>query len=317
MKSLCLILLSALFVISCGKKSGPKSQNITLELKTGDQSLALTDMANATMGVAGCASGLQKKQTGAPRQELNLPEGESGCYGFLASFRYEGFTYQSDEISPTAFAQGKTVHFSSKNANKLFKVKVESQLASGAHDGQRVAFVLRKARYLQFFPYNKLPLSAVSRLGTAADPLPIRIDALRYRGLEPTGSPRFSLEISCESGEARGKGHSVANSCLSIATENLRIAIISSNEAHGDLQQMKTTWDTLEPLQLPQSPKKVMGRRLLFAKENFTADGRRSKIIQSRRYVLVLAYNNGYHLYPFPLPTIGYQMRPGGKLRRR
>lgn len=307
-------LLPLLALGSCGKKADYSPQNITLQMTSADTQLSLTDVSLATMGVGGCDSGLKKKAQGAPRQTLELPHGETGCYGYLASFTLDGHRFISDDMTPGTFRTGKSVHFFSKEAGRLMKVTTTEQLSPQDNHGRSVTFALQSARYLKFFPYNQLPVTEVTRIaGNTASKLPLRVDGFAYRGLSATGAPKFSLAISCVSAEY-SKGHTQRCDKLDIA--KLRFAVISRNAPQGSKTELDETWGQLEPSLMPVSPTAVIGRRLLFQAEAFTAEGHRARIAGSRQYVLVFAYEGGYELHRFPLPTVRYLWQPGGMLKR-
>lgn len=301
---------------SCGKKLDTRPHSISFVMTTPDLSLSMAAMKEATMGIAGCESGLKLEQTGTGQQQMELPQGETGCYGYLANFWYEGQRYESDTMSPETFAKGRSVHFFSRAVGKLIKVTVESQLADGSNI---VAFSLRKARYVKFFPYDELPLANAATMGSTEAPLAIRLDNLSYKGMTSFGAPRFNLAFSCESiaETSSGSGQSKDPQCKLVAIDQVRVAIISRNEPHGNLEQLKATLATVELEPLPELPKSKVGRRLLFAKEAFAAQGVNARLLRSKNYLLVIVYNDAYHLYPFPLPTISYSLKANGRHSRR
>lgn len=313
-------LLSLLMLLaplgSCGKKLDTRPHSISFVMTTPDLSLSMAAMKETTMGIAGCESGLKLEQTGTVQQQMDLPQGETGCYGYLANFWYDGQRYESDNMSPEAFVKGSSVHFFSREVGKLIKVTVESQLGGGSNV---VAFTLRKARYVKFFPYDKLPLANAATMGSSEAPLAIRLDNLSYKGLTPFGAPRFNLAFSCE-GTAESGSPSQQDKdphCKLVAIDQVKIAIISKNEPHGNLEQLKTTLNSVDLEPLPELPKSKIGRRLLFAKESFAAQGLNARLLRSRDYLLVIVYKDAYHLYPFPLPTISYSRKANGQHSRR
>lgn len=306
-------LLPLIAVGSCGKKADFSPQNITLQMTSADARLSLTNLSEATMGIGGCDSGLKKKSKGPVRQSIELPHGETGCYGYLASFTLEGDTYVSDDMTPGTFNKGKSVHFFSKAAGKLMKVTTTDQLAHSDNNGRTVTFSVTKARYLKFFPYNKLPVTEVRRLGPSPAPLPLRIDGFSYRGLTSTGAPKFELAVSCLSAEF-SKGQPRA--CAELKPEKLRFAIISQNAPQGSLEELGETFGQLTPSLLPETPTEVFGRRLLFKAEPFHAEGLKARIAGSRQYVLAFFYEGRYELHRFPLPTIRYLRQPSGSHKR-
>lgn len=314
MRSSVLWLMPLIALGSCGKKANFSPQNITLQMTSADARLSLTELTEATMGIGGCDSGLKKKSKGPARQSLELPHGETGCYGYLASFTLGGDTYISDDMTPGTFSKGKSVHFFSKAAGKLMKVTTTDQLASSDNNGKTVTFAVTKARYLEFFPYNKLPITEVRRLGPEASaPLPLRIDGFSYRGLTSTGAPKFELIVSCRSGEfAKGQ----AGICAELKPGKLRFAVISQNAPQDSLEQISETFGQLTPSLLPETPTAVLGRRLLFQAQPFYAEGLKARIAGSRQYVLAFFYEGRYELHRFPLPTIRYIRQASGSHKR-
>lgn len=312
-----LVIATAFAVAGCGKKADLSPQTITLQMTSADTRLSLTEMSEATMGIGGCDSGLKKKSRGASRQTLELPQGETGCYGYLASFTLAGDTYVSDDMTPGTFAEGRSVHFFSKAAGKLMKVTTVAQLAHKDNNGKTVSFALKKARYLKYFPYNRLPIAGVSHLGPGSGKLPIRVDGFAYRGLTATGAPKFELALSCLGGSsAKGEANGEAKRCTELQMAKLRFAVISHSAPQDSLAKLEDTWARLEPSLMPEAPSAVIGRRLLFKSEAFAADGLKARIAGSRQYVLVFAYEGRYELQRFPLPTISYLRQPSGVHKR-
>lgn len=311
MKSLIALFICTMAIVSCGKKHRPNPTKMaSFIMTTPDQSLSLTAMKDTTMGIAGCTAGDRHEQVGTAQQQMALPNDTTGCYGYLSSFAYKGDFYASDDMAPAVFAKGQSVHFFSKEVNKLFKVTVENQLGP---DSTTVAFTLRKARYIKFFPYDKLPLAEPSRIGAGEEGLiPLRLDRVTYRGLTATGTPKFSIETSCEVGENTAR-------CAKMDITALRFAIVSHNEPHSNLEQLQKTLTTLgegDLHEFPAQPRAKLGRRLVFSKNDFAAAGQRSRIASSRRYVLILAYKDAYQISSFPLPTISYGKNAKAKARK-
>lgn len=309
------VIATVFAVAGCGKKADLSPETITLQMTSADTRLSLTQMSEATMGIGGCDSGLKKKSRGTSRQTLELPQGETGCYGYLASFTLAGDTYVSDDMTPGTFTEGRSVHFFSKAASKLMKVTTVAQLAPKDNNGKTVTFALKKARYLKYFPYNRLPIAGVSHLGPGSGTLPIRIDGFAYRGLTARGAPKFELAVSCL-GEAAGGAKGEPRRCTELQMAKLRFAVISRSAPHDSLAKLEDTWARLEPSLMPEAPSGVIGRRLLFKSEAFAAEGQKARIAGSRQYVLVFAYEGRYELHRFPLPTISYLRQPSGVHKR-